>query len=271
MSSSSSNVFSKLWQSRFKNTKGSEARAPEHESSDGKKKANQISETYQSSSDDGLYRRLSFGNESDEDDERLCSSDHKLNVSPVGYGSSGNMKFDQTKIRDLISGEADEDLASEDPNLEDGSLKLKNMKIKQIKSNDHNHRKSVHIRRKHGGKVGCYNSPRTVAKAACKIKAFEDMKKPLMKTKERVTEDAFRTGLDSFAIVKTSFDPQQDFRDSMIEMIMEKRLREQEELEELLSCYLTLNCDGYHNLIVKVFRQVWFELNHLHFDQHLNF
>lgn len=277
VSSSTSNVFSKLWLSRFKNTKGSEGREPEPEYLNGKTKANQISAPHQSSNDDGFYWRLSFGKENDEGDESLCSSDHKLNVSPVAYGRSGDMNFEQTKIRSLMSGEVDEDFHKspedcgfEDPNLEEEWRKLKNMKINEIKTKDQNHRKSVHISRKHGGKVRCY-SPRTVAyKAACKIKALEDMKKPVMKTKERVIEDAFRTGLDSFAIVKTSFDPQQDFRDSMIEMIMEKRIREPEELEELLACYLTLNCDGYHDLIVKVFRQVWFELNHLHFDQHLD-
>ncbi|KAJ0082898.1 hypothetical protein Patl1_10432 [Pistacia atlantica] len=64
------------------------------------------------------------------------------------------------------------------------------------------------------------------------------------------------TDLESFAVVKTSFDPQKDFRDSMNEMIMEKKISQPEELEELLACYLTLNSDEYHDLIIKVFRQV---------------
>jgi uncharacterized protein (TIGR01568 family) len=34
-----------------------------------------------------------------------------------------------------------------------------------------------------------------------------------------------------------------------------------EELETLLACYLSLNADEHHDCIVKVFRQVWFELN----------
>ncbi|KAK6123963.1 hypothetical protein DH2020_042308 [Rehmannia glutinosa] len=61
--------------------------------------------------------------------------------------------------------------------------------------------------------------------------------------------------------VKSSFNPQQDFRDSMVEMISEKGITRSDELEELLACYLTLNCDGYHELIIKVFRQVCFELS----------
>ncbi|KAK6917736.1 Ovate protein family, C-terminal [Dillenia turbinata] len=110
------------------------------------------------------------------------------------------------------------------------------------------------------------HSPRTPSKSeVCKIKALEDMKKAKMKmarmSKQRTVE--VRTGMETFAVVKCSFDPQQDFRDSMVEMITEKRIRRPDEMEELLACYLALNSDAYHDLIIKVFRQVWFELNHI--------
>ncbi|XP_052201248.1 transcription repressor OFP5 [Diospyros lotus] len=153
--------------------------------------------------------------------------------------------------------------------------RLKEMKIREIMSRSEKQRKSVHVSRdlqrrtKQGGKVRAY-SPRTAAKIECKIKALEDMKKARMKTKkkkEKAVED--RTAFDSFAVVKNSFDPQQDFRNSMIEMITEKGIRRAQELEELLACYLTLNSDQYHDLIIKVFRQVWFELNMDHSDPEL--
>ncbi|XVF29693.1 hypothetical protein REPUB_Repub15cG0144100 [Reevesia pubescens] len=66
---------------------------------------------------------------------------------------------------------------------------------------------------------------------------------------------------DSFAVVKSSFDPQRDFRDSMVEMIMENNIRASKDLEDLLACYLSLNSDEYHDLIIKVFKQIWFDLN----------
>jgi uncharacterized protein (TIGR01568 family) len=47
----------------------------------------------------------------------------------------------------------------------------------------------------------------------------------------------------------------------MVEMIASKRIGRPEELETLLACYLSLNADEHHDCIVKVFRQVWFELN----------
>lgn len=65
---------------------------------------------------------------------------------------------------------------------------------------------------------------------------------------------------ESFAMVKASFDPEKDFRDSMKEMIVENNIRASRELEELLACYLSLNSSQYHDLIIKAFEQIWFTL-----------
>ena len=65
---------------------------------------------------------------------------------------------------------------------------------------------------------------------------------------------------DSFAVVKSSFNPQKDFRESMVEMIVENNIRASKDLEDLLACYLSLNSDEYHELIIKVFKQIWFDL-----------
>jgi uncharacterized protein (TIGR01568 family) len=68
--------------------------------------------------------------------------------------------------------------------------------------------------------------------------------------------------LERFAVVRRTRDPQREFRASMVEMIASKRMvGRPEELETLLACYLSLNADEHHDCIVKVFRQVWFELN----------
>ncbi|KAJ7964309.1 transcription repressor OFP4-like [Quillaja saponaria] len=65
---------------------------------------------------------------------------------------------------------------------------------------------------------------------------------------------------EGFAIVKSSFDPQRDFRESMVEMILENNIRETKDLEDLLACYLSLNSKEYHDLIVKAFEQIWFDM-----------
>ncbi|KVI03214.1 transcription repressor OFP1-like [Cynara cardunculus var. scolymus] len=69
-----------------------------------------------------------------------------------------------------------------------------------------------------------------------------------------------RRGLSaSMAVVKTSVNPHKDFKESMVEMIMENNIKSSKDLEDLLACYLSLNSDEYHELIIKVFKQIWFE------------
>lgn len=61
-------------------------------------------------------------------------------------------------------------------------------------------------------------------------------------------------------VVESSYDPYKDFRESMIEMIVDQDIQETGDLEELLQCYLSLNEAEYHTVIVDVFTDVWHEL-----------
>ncbi|XP_020101148.1 transcription repressor OFP1-like [Ananas comosus] len=74
----------------------------------------------------------------------------------------------------------------------------------------------------------------------------------------RKTRDLGFSG--SFAVVKSSWDPRKDFAESMVEMIVEKGISASGDLEELLACYLALNSEEYHAVIVKVFQQIWLDL-----------
>ena len=65
----------------------------------------------------------------------------------------------------------------------------------------------------------------------------------------------------SRAVVKASVDPRRDFKESMEEMIAENKIRESKDLEELLACYLCLNSDEYHHIIINVFKQICLDLN----------
>lgn len=71
----------------------------------------------------------------------------------------------------------------------------------------------------------------------------------------------------SFVQVKRSKEPQEDFKRSMAQMILEKEIFEIKGLEELLQCYLTLNSPEYHRIIVGAFSEVW---EFLFYDSHLN-
>ncbi|KAL3615761.1 hypothetical protein CASFOL_040055 [Castilleja foliolosa] len=68
-----------------------------------------------------------------------------------------------------------------------------------------------------------------------------------------------RSMSESVAVVKKSEDPGRDFRESMVEMIVENNIRASKDLEELLACYLSLNSDEYHEIIIDVFKQIWFD------------
>ncbi|OMO56865.1 hypothetical protein CCACVL1_26201 [Corchorus capsularis] len=62
---------------------------------------------------------------------------------------------------------------------------------------------------------------------------------------------------ESFAVVKKSEDPYEDFKRSMMEMILEKQMFEDKDLEQLLHCFLSLNARHHHGVIVQAFSEIW--------------
>ncbi|KAE8656509.1 hypothetical protein F3Y22_tig00117000pilonHSYRG00215 [Hibiscus syriacus] len=62
------------------------------------------------------------------------------------------------------------------------------------------------------------------------------------------------------AIEKCSYDPREDFRRSMIEMITANRIQEPKELRSLLNYYVSMNPDEYHGIILEVFYEVCTDL-----------
>ncbi|XP_071717370.1 uncharacterized protein [Rutidosis leptorrhynchoides] len=62
---------------------------------------------------------------------------------------------------------------------------------------------------------------------------------------------------DSVAIVKKSSDPHEDFRVSMLEMIVERQIFGTKDLENLLKCFLSLNSEEHHRVICDVFTEIW--------------
>ena len=62
---------------------------------------------------------------------------------------------------------------------------------------------------------------------------------------------------ESFAVVKRSEDPYEDFKRSMMEMILEKQMFDDSDLEQLLHCFLSLNSSHHHGVIVRAFIEIW--------------
>ncbi|CAA2970385.1 Hypothetical predicted protein [Olea europaea subsp. europaea] len=64
-------------------------------------------------------------------------------------------------------------------------------------------------------------------------------------------------GGHSVAVEKDSDDPYLDFRQSMLQMILEKEIYSKNDLKELLNCFLQLNSPHYHGIIVRAFTEIW--------------
>lgn len=62
---------------------------------------------------------------------------------------------------------------------------------------------------------------------------------------------------ESVAVEKDSDDPYLDFRQSMLQMILENEIYSKDDLRELLHCFLQLNSPYHHGLIVKAFSEIW--------------
>lgn len=58
------------------------------------------------------------------------------------------------------------------------------------------------------------------------------------------------------AMEKCSYDPREDFRESMMEMITVSRLQEAKDLRSLLNYYVSMNSEDYRSLILEVFHEV---------------
>ncbi|KAJ8432060.1 hypothetical protein Cgig2_016339 [Carnegiea gigantea] len=58
----------------------------------------------------------------------------------------------------------------------------------------------------------------------------------------------------SVAIEKDSDDPYLDFRQSMLQMIVENQIYSKDDLKELLNCFLQLNSPSLHGVIIRSIR-----------------
>ncbi|KAM3350067.1 hypothetical protein ACQJBY_022711 [Aegilops geniculata] len=74
--------------------------------------------------------------------------------------------------------------------------------------------------------------------------------------KKMVVEETGAIGV-GMAVVKRSSNPYADFRSSMVEMVVERRIASVGKMEELLESYLSLNSPEHHPAIIAAFEDVW--------------
>ncbi|GMH28710.1 hypothetical protein Nepgr_030553 [Nepenthes gracilis] len=66
-----------------------------------------------------------------------------------------------------------------------------------------------------------------------------------------------RVGSKAVAIEKDSDDPYTDFRQSMLQMIVENEIYSMDDLKQLLNCFLQLNSPCLHGIIIRAFTEIW--------------
>ncbi|KAF8397957.1 hypothetical protein HHK36_016883 [Tetracentron sinense] len=87
------------------------------------------------------------------------------------------------------------------------------------------------------------------------------------KTSSKTVRGYGRVG-ESIAVVKDSEDPYLDFRNSMLQMILENDIYSRDDLRELLNCFLQLNSPSHYDIIVQAFTEIWngvFSVRHCFF------
>ncbi|KAK9049337.1 hypothetical protein SSX86_031694 [Deinandra increscens subsp. villosa] len=74
--------------------------------------------------------------------------------------------------------------------------------------------------------------------------------------RRRVREESSNRLFVMVAMEKSSYNLREDFRDSMVEMITANRISQPKDLRRLLNCYVSMNSEEFHSVILEVFHEV---------------
>ncbi|CAO1942391.1 unnamed protein product [Urochloa humidicola] len=74
---------------------------------------------------------------------------------------------------------------------------------------------------------------------------------------EEGEEDGRRVARESVAVAVDSSEPYEDFRESMVQMVVEKEIYAWDDLNDLLHQFLSLNSPRHHPLILHAFADLW--------------
>lgn len=178
-----------------------------------------------SSAESGLFSSDGFDDMDDEETETLVSSSRSFSTD-----SSSEFNPHLETIRELT--------AFDCPRRRKGKKKKKKNRSKRCVANGGNTRTDL---KKSGW------SPSPESESPARLSMFQKLIPCTVEGKVR----------ESFAVVKKSEDPYVDFKRSMMEMILEKQMFDDKDLEQLLHCFLSLNSSHHHGIIVQAFSEIW--------------
>ncbi|KAB2030051.1 hypothetical protein ERO13_D05G198300v2 [Gossypium hirsutum] len=198
-------------------------------------------------------------NEVDKKDKKMEKERATASVSSRDSGCFSSEGTENEETKTLISAslsfsddsflELDESLAGESHNETKKSEKKINngKKVKRLRSFGS---------KKYRGpsKPNCSKTKTKTKTGALSSESTETDPARRMMVPHRTAEEKVR---ESVAVVQKSEDPYEDFKRSMLEMILEKQMFEANDLEQLLQCFLSLNSRQYHGIIVEAFTEIW--------------
>ncbi|RZC61787.1 hypothetical protein C5167_023526 [Papaver somniferum] len=76
------------------------------------------------------------------------------------------------------------------------------------------------------------------------------------RSKVRLDDSYSTKSIVMVALDKYSYDPREDIRESMVEVIMSNQIEEARDLRKLLNCYISMNSAEYRSIILEVFHEV---------------
>ncbi|KAJ4979241.1 hypothetical protein NE237_010021 [Protea cynaroides] len=100
-------------------------------------------------------------------------------------------------------------------------------------------------------------TPPTHSEAEAEAEETHDKTRRRSKWSESKTVKGFGRIDESVAVMKDSDDPYLDFRQSMLQMILEKKIYSTEDLTDLIDCFLQLNAPYHHENILRAFSDIW--------------
>ncbi|KAJ0075934.1 hypothetical protein Patl1_35001 [Pistacia atlantica] len=201
----------------------------------------------------------------DSDDESICNCELTSSTTDIIIDLNDNQFF-SSKVKklnglDAISEMELPPILTKPPKSHDKinvnhSLSVKIVKEESVRTQKERRNKAAVIR-----KSSSSNSPGIKLRAKANSPRIGSKKLQTACSRKSISRN--KGFSESFVVVKSSVDPQRDFRDSMVEMIVENDLRTSKDLEDLLACYLSLNSKEYHGVIVKAFEEIWFDMTNL--------
>ncbi|MCE3215025.1 hypothetical protein HAX54_000577 [Datura stramonium] len=88
------------------------------------------------------------------------------------------------------------------------------------------------------------------------IREREEAKNEERRRRRRAERDEKTKFIVMIAMEKSSYDPREDFRESIEQMIIANRICDPKDLRRLLNYYVSMNAEEYRGVILEVFHQV---------------